>query len=117
MTISNAPSARTTGTATAYWTVGPEQGELRPEDLPEPGPGEALVRSLYSGISKGTEMVVHNARVPDCVADAMAAPHQEGSFPGPVKFGYLSVQDFVNFSEKMGMLFSVGCSVQQSGQS
>ena len=91
MTISNAPSARTAGTATAYWTVGPEQGELRTEDLPAPGPGEALVRSLYSGISKGTEMVVHNARVPDCVADAMAAPHQEGSFPGPVKFGYLSV--------------------------
>ena len=91
MTISNEPSARTAGTATAYWTVGPEQGELRTEDLPAPGPGEALVRSLYSGISKGTEMVVHNARVPDCVADAMAAPHQEGSFPGPVKFGYLSV--------------------------
>ena len=91
MTISNTPSARTAGTATAYWTVGPEQGELRTEDLPAPGPGEALVRSLYSGISKGTEMVVHNARVPDCVADAMAAPHQEGSFPGPVKFGYLSV--------------------------
>ncbi|WP_432397042.1 dehydrogenase [Pseudarthrobacter sp. L19] len=91
MTISNTLSARTAGTATAYWTVGPEQGELRTEDLPAPGPGEALVRSLYSGISKGTEMVVHNARVPDCVADAMAAPHQEGSFPGPVKFGYLSV--------------------------
>ncbi|MEV8040764.1 dehydrogenase [Arthrobacter sp. NPDC080082] len=91
MTISNAPSTRDTGTATAYWTVGPEQGELRTEDLPAPGPGEALVRSLYSGISKGTEMVVHHARVPDCVADAMAAPHQEGSFPGPVKFGYLSV--------------------------
>lgn len=91
MTISNTPSARTAGTATSYWTVGPEQGELRTEDLPAPGPGEALVRSLYSGISKGTEMVVHNARVPSCVADAMAAPHQEGSFPGPVKFGYLSV--------------------------
>lgn len=91
MTISNTASDRTAGTATAYWTVSPGQGELRTEDLPAPGPGEALVRSLYSGISKGTEMVVHNARVPDCVADAMAAPHQEGSFPGPVKFGYLSV--------------------------
>jgi len=78
-------------TATAYWTVGPEQGELRREELPAPGPGEALVRSLYSGISKGTEMVVHNARVPDCIAEEMAAPHQEGAFPSPVKFGYLSV--------------------------
>lgn len=78
-------------TATAYWTVGPEQGELRTEELHQLQPGEALVRAMYSGISKGTEMVVHNARVPECIADEMAAPHQEGSFPSPVKFGYLSV--------------------------
>lgn len=77
--------------ATAYWTVGPGKGELRREDLPVPGPGEALIRTLYSGISKGTELVVHNARVPECVAAEMAAPNQEGSFPSPVKFGYLSV--------------------------
>lgn len=78
-------------TATAYWTVGPGKGELRREDLPVPGPGEALVRTLFTGISKGTELVVHNAHVPQCVAAEMAAPNQEGSFPGPVKFGYLSV--------------------------
>jgi threonine dehydrogenase-like Zn-dependent dehydrogenase len=78
-------------TATAYWTVGPGKGELRREDLPAPGPGDAVVRTLFSGISKGTELVVHNARVPQCVAEEMAAPNQEGSFPGPVKFGYLSV--------------------------
>jgi NADPH:quinone reductase-like Zn-dependent oxidoreductase len=77
--------------ATAYWTVGPGRGELRSEELPAPGPEEALVRSLYSGISKGTELVVHQAAVPPCVAEQMRAPHQEGSFPSPVKFGYLSV--------------------------
>ncbi|MDQ0863389.1 zinc-dependent alcohol dehydrogenase [Arthrobacter globiformis] len=77
--------------ATAYWTVGPGRGELRSEELPVPGPEEALVRSLYSGISKGTELVVHQAAVPPCIAEKMRAPHQEGSFPSPVKFGYLSV--------------------------
>ncbi|GAA3404055.1 zinc-dependent alcohol dehydrogenase [Pseudarthrobacter polychromogenes] len=77
--------------ATAYWTTAKEQGELRTEDLPTPGPGEALVRTLYSGISKGTEMVVHAGAVPPRVAEAMRAPRQEGEFPGPVKFGYLSV--------------------------
>ncbi|NUP58840.1 MAG: zinc-binding alcohol dehydrogenase [Pseudarthrobacter sp.] len=56
-----------------------------------PGPGEALVRALYSGISKGTEMVVHAGSVPPRVAEEMRAPRQEGRFPGPVKFGYLSV--------------------------
>ncbi|WP_350000685.1 dehydrogenase [Pseudarthrobacter sp. WHRI 8279] len=77
--------------ATAYWTTAKEHGELRTEDLSAPGPGEALVRTLYSGISKGTEMVVHAGAVPPRVADEMRAPHQEGEFPGPVKFGYLSV--------------------------
>lgn len=77
--------------ATAYWTTGPEHGELRDEALPAPGPGEALVRTLYSGISKGTEIVVHTGSVPPRVAEEMRAPHQEGTFPSPVKFGYLSV--------------------------
>ena len=90
MTTSEGP-ATSVRHATAYWTVGPEQGELRTEDLPAPGPGEALVRTLYSGISKGTELVVHHANVPACVAGAMAAPNQEGDFPYPVKFGYLTV--------------------------
>ena len=77
--------------AIAYWTTGPQHGELRSEDLPVPGPGEALVRTLFSGISKGTEIVVHQGSVPLRVAAQMRAPHQEGSFPSPVKFGYLSV--------------------------
>lgn len=78
-------------TALAYWTVGPCQGELRSEELPAPKEGEALVRTLYSGISRGTELVVHEANVPPRIAEAMRAPHQTGDFPGPVKFGYLSV--------------------------
>jgi NADPH:quinone reductase-like Zn-dependent oxidoreductase len=80
-----------TAQATSYWTTGPDQGELRTEELRRPGPDEALVRTLYSGISKGTELVVHHAAVPPCVAEQMRAPYQEGSFPSPVKFGYLSV--------------------------
>lgn len=77
--------------ATAYWTTAKEHGELRSEEIPAPGPDQALVRTLYSGISKGTEMVVHAGAVPPRVAEQMRAPHQEGQFPGPVKFGYLSV--------------------------
>ncbi len=77
--------------ATAYWTVRPGQGQLRSEGLPEPGADEALVRTLYSGISRGTELLVHQGQVPDSVADAMRAPHQDGDFPAPVKYGYLSV--------------------------
>lgn len=78
-------------TALAYWTVGPCHGELRSEELPAPTQGEALVRTLYSGISRGTELVVHEAHVPARIAKEMRAPHQTGDFPAPVKFGYLSV--------------------------
>ena len=77
--------------ATAYWTVAPGRGELRGEDLPGLGPGEALVRTLHSGISRGTELLVHRGSVAPGVATVMRAPFQEGDLPGPVKYGYLSV--------------------------
>jgi NADPH:quinone reductase-like Zn-dependent oxidoreductase len=77
--------------ATAYWTLAPGRGELRDEPLREPGPGEALVRARHSGVSRGTELLVHSGRVPPEVAHRMRAPFQEGQLPGPVKYGYLSV--------------------------
>ncbi|MEZ2390404.1 zinc-binding alcohol dehydrogenase [bacterium RCC_150] len=77
--------------AHAYWTTGKGRGELRSEEIPQPGPDEALIRTLYSGISRGTERVVHEGHVPRRVAEQMRAPHQEGAFPSPVKYGYLSV--------------------------
>lgn len=77
--------------ARAYWVTETGDGELRREALPARRDGEALVRTLYSGVSRGTERVVHEGRVPERVADLMQAPHQEGDFPGPVKYGYLNV--------------------------
>jgi threonine dehydrogenase-like Zn-dependent dehydrogenase len=78
-------------TATAYWTVAPGVGELRRQPLPPPGPGEVLVRTLHSGCSRGSELLVHRGGVPAAVAATMRAPFQEGDLPGPVKYGYLSV--------------------------
>lgn len=77
--------------ARAYWTLTPGHGEIRPEELPPPGSGEALVRTRRSGISRGTEMLVHRGQVPQSVAASMRAPYQVGDVPGPVKYGYLSV--------------------------
>lgn len=76
---------------TAYWTTAFETGELRQGQVPAPRQGEALVRSLYSGVSRGTEMLVYRGQVPPAVASRMRAPFQEGDFPFPVKYGYLSV--------------------------
>ncbi|MFB6955812.1 zinc-binding alcohol dehydrogenase [Streptomyces sp. NPDC056309] len=77
--------------ARAFWLTSPGHGEIRRTDLPEPGPGEVVVRALYSGVSRGTESLVFRGQVPESQYEAMRAPFQEGDFPGPVKYGYLSV--------------------------
>ncbi len=71
--------------------MGPERGELRSEPLPEPGAGQALVQALFSGISRGSELLVHRGLVPQSEHARMRAPHQQGEFPWPVKYGYASV--------------------------
>ncbi|MGW0144059.1 zinc-dependent alcohol dehydrogenase [Streptomyces sp. NPDC003333] len=78
-------------TARAFWLSAPGQGEIREVALPEPGEGDVLVRSLYSGVSRGTETLVFRGGVPESQHAAMRAPFQEGDFPAPVKYGYLSV--------------------------
>ncbi len=77
--------------AQAYWTTRPGHGEFRSVSLDEPGAGQALVRTRCSGVSRGTETLVHTGAVPAGVRDRMRAPFQEGDLPGPVKYGYLSV--------------------------
>jgi threonine dehydrogenase-like Zn-dependent dehydrogenase len=76
---------------TAYWTMAPRHGVLRTEPARAPRSDEALVRTICSGISRGTEMLVHAGYVPPEVAESMRAPFQAGKWPGPVKYGYLSV--------------------------
>jgi threonine dehydrogenase-like Zn-dependent dehydrogenase len=77
--------------ARAFWVVAPGQGELRSERLREPGPGEILIEALASGISRGTETIVFQGRVPASQHRVMRAPHQAGEFTFPVKYGYSSV--------------------------
>ncbi|GGQ59376.1 zinc-dependent alcohol dehydrogenase [Couchioplanes azureus] len=80
-----------TGTAHAFWLVTPGRGEIRPVHVPDPGPGEVLVRTLHSGVSRGTETLVFRGGVPESQHAAMRAPFQDGDFPAPVKYGYLNV--------------------------
>ena len=77
--------------AQAFWLREPGRGEIRPVGLPEPGPGDVSVRTVRSGISRGTETLVFRGAVPLDQRARMRAPFQEGDFPGPVKYGYLNV--------------------------
>ncbi|WP_222183386.1 zinc-dependent alcohol dehydrogenase [Geminicoccus harenae] len=74
--------------ARAFWWVGKEQGELRPE---LPGDGAFLIRARYGALSRGTERLVATGAVPPSEWERMACPAMGGGFPFPVKYGYCVV--------------------------
>jgi 2-desacetyl-2-hydroxyethyl bacteriochlorophyllide A dehydrogenase len=77
--------------ARAFWIEAPGRGQIRDEPLAPPSPDDVVVRTLYSGISRGTEALVFRGRVPPSEFQRMRAPFQSGNFPAPIKYGYASV--------------------------
>lgn len=69
----------------------PGEGAVVDVELPPPGPDDVVVRTRWSAISRGTELLVHRGGVPASQAHRMRAPFQVGEFPGPVTYGYLAV--------------------------
>ncbi|MEM6712916.1 MAG: zinc-binding alcohol dehydrogenase [Pseudomonadota bacterium] len=76
--------------AQAFWITAPERAELRPADV-QRGNHEVLVKTLFTGISRGTERLVFHGNVPSTEHQTMRAPFQEGAFTFPVKYGYSAV--------------------------
>lgn len=77
--------------ARAFWISRPGQGEIRDEPIETAGPDDVVVRARFSGVSRGTEALVFQGRVPATEHERMRAPFQRGTFPAPVKYGYASV--------------------------
>lgn len=75
----------------ALWYLQPGKAALRPAVLAPPDGDEALIAMLWSGLSRGTERLIFEGRVPEAEFGRMRAPFQEGDFPFPVKFGYAAV--------------------------
>jgi hypothetical protein len=74
--------------ARAFWWTGEGKGELRPAGI---GDGPIRVRALFGTLSRGTERLVAQGRVPPSEWQRMACPAMEGSFAFPVKYGYCVV--------------------------
>lgn len=72
----------------AFWVTAPGRGEIRAQRLRAPAPGELLIRTRWSAISRGTESLVFRGGVPQSEWRRMRCPFQEGEFPAPVKYGY-----------------------------
>jgi threonine dehydrogenase-like Zn-dependent dehydrogenase len=77
--------------ASALWYEAPGAVGIRAERLSDPSEGFARVRTLFSGISRGTERLVLGGLVPPTEWERMRAPLQAGDFPFPVKYGYCAV--------------------------
>src|SRR5579859_2338367 len=82
-------------TVRALFHTAPRCVEIRELATPQPAAGEFLVRTLYSGISGGTERLVFRGEVPaelelDDTIDALG-----GTFSYPFAYGYACVGQMV----------------------
>ncbi len=77
--------------ARSFWISAQGYGELRSTQLPPPAAGEVRVKTLFTGISRGTETLVFAGGVPPSEHERMRAPFQEGEFTFPLKYGYINV--------------------------
>ncbi len=81
--------------ARALWIAAPRHAEIRSEALRERASDEVLIRTRYSALSRGTERLVFEGRVPVSEQQRMRAPMQSGEFTFPLKYGYASVGDVI----------------------
>jgi 2-desacetyl-2-hydroxyethyl bacteriochlorophyllide A dehydrogenase len=71
--------------------IAPHRVELAPVDVPEPAPGQLLVRTLHSGISTGTELLGYRGLLdPDLPLDERLGS-LAGTFRFPFPYGYSCV--------------------------
>lgn len=75
----------------ALWYEAPGRAGLRAAPLPELPAGWLEVDTLWSLVSRGSERLVAQGRVPEAEYQRMRCPMQEGDFPFPVKYGYCAV--------------------------
>ena len=75
--------------------LGPAQVEVQEEPVPEPGPGQVLVKTMVSAISPGTEMLIYRNQFPAKVSIDAMIPSLAGAFHYPLKYGYASVGQVV----------------------
>lgn len=66
----------------------PFQTEVIEEPLGEPGPGEALVEAICSGVSAGTELLIYRGETPEGVPLDETIPSLSGGMSYPIRYGY-----------------------------
>ncbi|MEC9205932.1 MAG: zinc-binding alcohol dehydrogenase [Pseudomonadota bacterium] len=86
--------------AKSFWVKKKNFGFIKEHSIDKPKASEALIKTIYSGISFGTERIVFTGSVPKNQTKVMKCPHQEGEFGSNVKYGYLNVGKVIKGSQK-----------------
>ena len=81
----------------SFWLVKKNKPKIISSDIfYKKNSKSVLVKTLYSGISKGTEKLVANGKVNFTQFDIMRCPLQEGDFDFPIKYGYINIGEIIN---------------------
>ncbi len=75
--------------------AGPRQIAIREETIKRPGFGQALVKTLITAISPGTELLVYRGQAPADLAVDETIAALAGKFAFPLKYGYSAVGEVV----------------------
>ena len=78
-------------TAESFWIKKRNASFIKKHSLSIPQNNQALIKTIYSGISYGTEKIVYTGSVPKSQKNLMKCPFQEGEFGGTIKYGYMNV--------------------------
>jgi len=74
-----------------FWVIEPGKGKIIQKPLLSRSEEEIVIKTRFTGISRGTEKLVFNGMVPTSQYETMRGPFQEGDFSTPVKYGYSNV--------------------------
>lgn len=85
----------------AVWFPQARRVEIRPEVARPVGPRDVRVRSVVSGVSAGSELLVYRGEAPP--ESKPDLPTIAGDFGFPVKFGYASVGTIVEVGDQVAL--------------
>lgn len=79
--------------------ISPGAVEVKADPVPAPGSNQVLVRTRYSAISSGTEMLLFRGQFPDDIPLDENIPSLTGPVEYPLKYGYAQVGEIVEIGD------------------
>ncbi|MEL7178571.1 MAG: zinc-binding alcohol dehydrogenase [Pseudomonadota bacterium] len=92
--------------ARALWITAAQEAVTR-DTTYFPDTGDVEIKTLFTGVSRGTERLVYRGQVPASEHANMRAPFQEGAFTFPIKYGYAAVGEVQGGDRQGETVFSL----------